>query len=156
MRGITTQADSTPVPADAPCIGVLKKGTEAPRSITGAKTDEAQSPVSFLRSGLHCAICGHVVTSSDQRVDVGGGHAHTFANPGGYIFHIGCFRTVPGCLISDEESTSFTWFSGYAWSFAACARCSGHLGWQFRSPSDRFFGLVLSRLIEKQDLTDAS
>jgi hypothetical protein len=78
-----------------------------------------------------------------------GMHEHTFANPHGIIYRIGCFRDAPGCVAFPEEVKEFTWFDGYAWAHAMCSRCGNHMGWKYRIEHDCFHGLVLDRLVEK-------
>jgi len=99
---------------------------------------------------LVCFKCGYPITSEDQRIEIIGSHAHTFANPSGIVFHIGCFARAPGTVTTREESADFTWFAGYAWSLCGCSLCGEHLGWRFRSEENIFFGLILDRLVEKQ------
>lgn len=45
-----------------------------------------------------------------------------------------------------EVTRAYTWFPGYAWRLALCAKCGLHLGWHYRSSGDDFFGLILNRL----------
>lgn len=99
---------------------------------------------------LLCRRCGHPVTSPRQRIEKGGSHRHTFANPSGIVFEIGCFGQADGCGPSGMASDEFSWFAGYHWQIVICRRCLDHLGWLFLSPGDRFFGLILDRLIESE------
>jgi hypothetical protein len=96
---------------------------------------------------LFCAACRHPITHQDQRIIVQGGHEHTFTNPQGITYHIGCFREAAGCAVAGEATTEFTWFSGYAWRIATCTHCQTHLGWCFQSGADYFHGLIVDRLI---------
>ena len=95
---------------------------------------------------LRCLKCGWEITTDRQRISIQDGHEHTFVNPGGYVYHIGCFREAPGCLESGEGSLEHTWFKGYAWRFAVCSSCLTHLGWSYGSDPDKFFGLILDSL----------
>ena len=95
---------------------------------------------------LVCARCGHTITHHSQRIAVDGAHAHTCTNPHGLTFHIGCFRDAPGCLPVGASTTEDTWFPGYAWRIADCAKCGAHLGWRFASSGDAFYGLIVDRL----------
>ena len=99
---------------------------------------------------LYCFICGQVITQSLQRIRVNGAHKHTFTNPGGYRFEIGCFRQAPGCEQVGEFTDFYSWFDGYTWSYAMCSSCRAHLGWIFRG-KDSFFGLVLDRLLTSKE-----
>jgi hypothetical protein len=89
------------------------------------------------------------VTSRDDAVEVAGKHRHTFFNPAGILFEIGCFGAASGCANEGTPTTEFSWFPGYAWRYSFCLACGAHLGWQFVSgDGPTFWGLVLSRLIE--------
>ncbi len=94
-----------------------------------------------------CRICGRGITRESARCAVGGTHAHTFANPAGQVFDIGCFHAAPGCVGEGPSTVEFTWFAGYRWRVVVCGGCRNHIGWQFISATDRFFGLILNRLI---------
>lgn len=94
-----------------------------------------------------CRQCLQIVTRPEERMEVDGSHVHTFANPQGIVFEIGCFRSVTGCGFSGSPSSEFTWFSGYQWRVAVCGGCLSHLGWLFQGGSgDSFCGLILNRL----------
>jgi hypothetical protein len=93
-----------------------------------------------------CRACRHAVTREEERIAMGSAHRHTFANPSGIVFEIGCFRNAPGCAAVGPLSAEFTWFAGYSWQIGVCAACRLHLGWRFVG-ADRFFGLILDRLI---------
>ena len=93
-----------------------------------------------------CRRCGRYITSGKQRISVNGSHEHTFANPEGILFHVGCFARVQGCSFAGEPTGEWSWFMGYAWSVAYCAGCGLHLGWRYSSADDVFHGLVLRSL----------
>jgi hypothetical protein len=98
---------------------------------------------------IRCAQCGHAVTSPRERIEVQGMHRHTFFNPYGIIFEIGCFRAAPGCGYAGPATEEFSWFPGYSWKVAVCNACLAHLGWQYSAPDrESFHGLVLDNLIE--------
>ena len=99
---------------------------------------------------LLCSLCGFTITTMKMKIRIQDSHVHTFANPYGYLYRIGCFLAAPGCRVDPAESTDFTWFSGYAWSIEVCGRCHTHMGWRFRSGSSCFHGLVLDRLSEER------
>ena len=98
-----------------------------------------------------CRQCHQAVTRPAERITVQGSHHHTFANPHGIVFEIGCFKTARGCGYAGLPSFEFTWFSGYAWRVCYCTLCLTHLGWIFIADSgDSFHGFILDRLIEPQ------
>lgn len=94
---------------------------------------------------LFCAACRYPITHQDERIAVQGGHEHTFTNPHGVTYHIGCFREAVGCTTIGESSLEYTWFKGYAWRIAICVHCRAHLGWLFEA-DDFFHGLIVNRL----------
>jgi len=98
---------------------------------------------------VRCRACGYAITSARHAVEVEGGHVHTFFNPAGILFEIGCFDQAPGCVVSGVPTSEFAWFRGMSWRYASCGACGRHLGWQFLAPAGTgFFGLILDRLTE--------
>ncbi len=105
--------------------------------------------VTTLPPDLVCATCDHGITSAASRTERSGAHAHAFANPEGQRFEIGCFAAAPGVVLVGYEILAYTWFPGFAWTVALCARCALQLGWRYRSEAGAvFFGLILERLRE--------
>jgi len=103
---------------------------------------------------LYCFVCGEPVTRVELRIAILGSHRHTFTNPGGFVYEIGCFAEAEGCEEAGEPTEVFTWFPGYAWHFAFCSDCGTHLGWAYQSGSETpelFFGLILNRLVSGRD-----
>lgn len=94
-----------------------------------------------------CAFCHHVISHPRFKMDMDGAHCHTFANPHGIVFEIGCFTSAPGCLTAGDPSGEFSWFKGYQWKIAACKGCQAHNGWQFVSGTHQFFGLILDKIV---------
>ena len=143
-RGIRSHASSWQ-PVDV--VWCLQRGRfsqQTPTQETGL--DDAEHPDE--EDVLYCAKCRAPITSRRHRITVNERHEHVFANPAGYIFHIGCFQEARGCMIAGEETDYFTWFPGYAWRYALCGQCITLLGWAFRSPDALFFGLILDKLLE--------
>lgn len=111
-----------------------------------AANKERQSEKDDAR--LLCANCGCVITSPSQRISVDGSHHHTFTNPVGLVFEIGCFRDAPGCRQAGSATGDWTWFDGFIWRIAVCRQCQSHLGWSYQSnDSEGFFGLIVDRLV---------
>ncbi len=111
------------------------------------KEHEAQSPAE--EAYILCRQCRQAITRPAERIDVQGAHRHTFANPHGLVFEIGCFKNAVGCGYAGAATDEFTWFAGYRWRVCFCATCLTHLGWIFSSPGgSAFHGLILDRLIE--------
>ena len=100
---------------------------------------------------LACAECRQRITTDAARIVVDGHHEHTFANPYGYAYHIGCFVTAVGLVGVGLPSAEFAWFAGRTWQIETCARCRAHLGWLFRGTGDSFHALILEGLIEIEE-----
>lgn len=99
-----------------------------------------------------CRQCGHAITRPDQAISVDGAHRHTFANPHGAVYEIGCFGSANGCAAVGPASDEFTWFKGFFWRIAVCRGCQIHLGWLFESMAmSRFYGLIVDRLAVAND-----
>jgi len=95
-----------------------------------------------------CRQCRQGVTDPEQRITAQGGHRHTFANPHGIVFEIGCFHEVRNCGVLGAPTAEFSWFSGFRWQIVICGTCLTHLGWLFSSDApEHFFGLILDRLV---------
>jgi hypothetical protein len=124
-------------PGRPPDLPALKPRTEA--------ADE-QSPLEGVY--LLCRACLHPIARPEDRISVQGRHVHTFANPHGILFEIGCFQNAPGCGTVGPASDEFTWFSGHRWRVCLCAACLAHLGWAFLAAANAFYGLIIDRLIE--------
>jgi len=99
-----------------------------------------------------CRQCLNPITPKSARIVVNGAHQHTFANPHGIVFDIGCFKEAEGCGAVGSPTDEFVWFAGYMWQVALCRACLAHLGWFFTSAvDDSFFGLIMDHLIESGD-----
>ena len=110
------------------------------------KSETERDATSRDDDALRCAVCEHRITSASYRVERSGAHEHTFVNPGGFVHTIGCFIAAPGCIHIGDPHSAFTWFPGFAWQIALCARCRTHLGWVFRCTPDQFHGLILTAI----------
>ena len=96
-----------------------------------------------------CRQCLNPITPKSARIIINGAHQHTFANPHGIVFDIGCFNHAEGCGAVGTPTDEFTWFAGYMWRVAICRACLSHMGWLFTSQDlEGFFGLILDHLIE--------
>src|SRR5262245_63046183 len=120
---------------------------------TGAAPETLERPSVEDRAGddrgrvLACARCATAVTTTAARRTMAGSHEHTFANPHGIVFRIGCFAEA-SCRAEGEPSRYWTWFPGFDWRTEWCLLCGQHLGWVFESAAARFHGLVLDRLVQ--------
>ncbi len=125
-----------------------KKGNSLPESVVEDETEEKATETKQL---ILCRQCLQVITSASERIEMQGSHKHTFANPHGLVYEIGCFRSVTGCGYAGPPAAEFSWFPGYSWRVSVCSGCLTHLGWLFISQgSESFSGLILDRLIEPE------
>ena len=97
---------------------------------------------------IFCKNCNKLITRAEQKIQVSGSHTHTFFNPAGLIFELGCFQKAPGATQAGETTSEFSWFAGHVWRFAFCGGCGEHLGWHYETGESSFFGLILAHLME--------
>jgi len=78
----------------------------------------------------------------------------TYLNPHGLACAIVTLARAGNLSLSDHASTENTWFEGYAWRPASCARCDLFLGWRFEARQGgepaRFYGLLEARLTAEE------
>jgi hypothetical protein len=119
------------------------------KTFVNSLTDEEEDKKNQETEQIVCRQCKHIITKPEERIQVNGSHQHTFANPSGLLFEIGCFQTANGCGYMDQTTKEYTWFSGYSWRIAVCGKCLTQLGWLFSSSigSSSFYGLILNKLV---------
>lgn len=110
------------------------------------KSESARDAGTTDDEAVRCAVCDHRISERAYRIEMAGGHEHTFVNPHGIAFVIGCFVAAPGCIHLGATEEAFSWFPGYSWQVAACARCRSHVGWIYRLAGQQFHGLILAAL----------
>lgn len=96
-----------------------------------------------------CRQCLQLITIESERIEIGGAHQHTFANPAGLLFQIGCFGSAQGCAPAGPPETRWSWFAGYRWQAVLCSSCLVHLGWRYTGAAGTFYGLILHRLLQE-------
>jgi cereblon len=83
------------------------------------------------------------------------GTSGVYVNPHGYLHEVVTVRRAKNVLVSGPPTTEFTWYAGYAWEIAWCARCRNHVGWMFTAVAGgdppRFFGLRRDAIAEGGD-----
>lgn len=123
---------------------------QAERAVKGTVKTSAREKSRNSDRGriIVCRACGFPITQASSKIEMNGKHKHTFSNPRGYVFQIGCFASARGIMNQGEPTTEFTWFSGFAWKFSLCFQCFTHLGWFFQSSDRGFYGLILDNIIE--------
>jgi hypothetical protein len=135
--------DPRPVPRAVSLKSEAERGTGG-LAVTGPEAADSEPRGRVLA----CAACQRPITSDAGRITVAGRHEHTFANPFGYAYHIGCFSTAGGLTRVGPASAEFAWFVGHTWQIEQCTGCGEHLGWLFRGSASAFHGLILDRLVE--------
>jgi hypothetical protein len=126
---------------------VIPKNIEgvSSKTITSSQKQESTDQDKLLL----CRQCLQVITHQSLRVVINGAHEHTFANPNGFVFEIGCFQSAIGCGYVGQPTDEFSWFAGFMWQVAVCGSCLTHVGWLFTASSIKcFIGLILDRLVE--------
>ena len=123
---------------------------ESPSVVTATGTRTRAKP-QRRKPRLHCAICGHPITSNEHLSLIAGVTRHVFTNPHGIEFCIACFSAAPGCFIAGDPTETDTWFPSYSWSMAHCSECRSQLGWFFQNlDGDTFYGLRVELLEERE------
>ena len=117
----------------------------------GKQPDEDLLESVVLKRAILCRLCRVIITSSERKISQAGKYEHTFVNPQGVVFTIGCYSAAPGTTVFGTPSREFSWFQGYSWRFAACSNCQEHLGWYFeKTAKEGFWGLIVNKLIEEE------
>ena len=96
-----------------------------------------------------CNACGGLVADGRAKTVVGGAFAHSFINPAGMIFRVGCFAEAPGARATGEASEHWSWFAGFKWQAGLCVACGRHLGWFFTGGERGFVALILDAVSER-------
>ena len=122
-----------------------EKSTAGPVDVPDVERDDKTGTRN--KKSLLCRRCRTVITNSSHETAVNGSHLHTFFNPAGVIYEIGCFQQARGCVIHGPPNDEFSWFKGYVWQYAVCIACRDHLGWFFSSDDSIFYGLITDKLI---------
>ncbi len=126
-------------------------------SSTDKKTQVNHKQQDILEHGkaVRCAYCKTVITYQGNAEQVQGKHVHSFINPGGFEFTIGCYRRA-WCKIMGLPMLEWSWFKPYTWQYALCPQCQELLGWFYHNAPDNssFYGLILDRIIIEQSASD--
>lgn len=134
-------------PQPLPAVFWLKTPA-APERGGGTDPDSAVQEELEDERLILCRECLFPITREEEQSEMAGAGQHTFANPAGIVFTIGCFSAAEGCATVGPSSEEFTWFPGFDWRVAICRGCLTHLGWHFAAPSGAaFWGLILDHLI---------
>lgn len=135
----------TGIGATEPRLDVLQRQAGGPEDgVKAGQREQRTGP----GAALVCARCAHAVTTTAERIEVDGSHEHSFVNPGGIRFRIGCFAQAQ-CRGEGGFSEEFTWFPGHSWRIQVCPGCRELLGWFYKAEGSRFYGLILVQLREQ-------
>ncbi len=126
----------------------FREKSEKPQGVSSILTQSVEEDEKKAEKVLRCKQCDAAITRAKDRVSRAEKHLHTFFNPAGIVYEIGCFRRASGCHVEGVRSTEFSWFADYSWQISFCSSCSKHLGWFFSGRDDTFFGLIVDRLRE--------
>ena len=135
---------------EPPVFHSVRSRQPGPSTNTGKKEAPGETPFDAPAEKplIRCRSCGHGIADPDDRIAVDGAHIHTFANPHGIVFEIGCFSLADGCTVAGRFTDDFSWFRGFQWRLCACSACLTHLGWEYASTGGSgFFGLILDNLL---------
>ncbi len=126
----------------------LKEGSPQLKPVLNSRSNVDTDQNKKFEKYLICKACENKITTLADKTKIDGTFQHSFLNPAGQVFEIGCFTDAIGCSIAGIPTSEWTWFSDYSWQIAICASCSSHLGW-FYSGNKKlsFFGLILDTLI---------
>lgn len=130
----------------------LWRGRGEPSPEIPQKSETRQNERERQSSGqekLVCRQCLQFITTIAERIEIQGDHRHTFSNPAGLLFQIGCFRRAKGCEPASRQEAEWSWFRGYTWQVVLCSSCATHMGWRYESRRDFFYGLILHRLMQE-------
>lgn len=130
-----------------PFFYLFRDSAETPHGRQSSQTRTSAAPKEKPEETLICSECRQVITRPADRISVEGIFQHTFSNPHGIVYEIGCFQSVIGCSQVGPPSNEFSWFKGYQWRILICIGCKVHIGWSFSNGENGFYGLILDRLI---------
>ncbi|GBG76201.1 hypothetical protein CBR_g21950 [Chara braunii] len=81
---------------------------------------------------MKCRQCRAVIArKNDVFVMSTEGPISTFVNAHGCVHETMTLQRATGLELEGEPETENSWFPGYAWTIAHCARCRTHMGWRF-------------------------
>jgi hypothetical protein len=131
----------------------IPRGKRASAGELGRKAQSGSQPVVDDPRALRCRSCGTPITHPDALFAMRHASAvQVFPNPAGIVYEVLTARYAAGLILSGPPTTEFTWFAGYAWQVASCARCGVHLGWRYTAvhggEPPLFYGLLRQRLTD--------
>ena len=118
------------------------------------KLQKAQKALQKKRRLLFWKTCGKLISDMRYLTSVDGGSPNrVFRNPNGDLYEIITLFDCEGLQDTSPPILEETWFPGYPFVLH-CSSCLTHLGWRWenlgRIPS-LFYGLILKRLVEKEN-----
>ncbi len=111
------------------------------------KTNQRDCANDEFNEDILCLHCDTSITANKYKIIQHNNHHHTFANPSGKRYTLGCFSDAQNTKSIGRPTEEWSWFSGYAWTICLCANCNTHLGWRFDKPGEQsFFAFILDQL----------
>ncbi|KPA14636.1 hypothetical protein MHK_005170 [Candidatus Magnetomorum sp. HK-1] len=144
MTGLLSQ---TVYPVSFPIFRAFQQFKKKSLQKIQARLSELTKDKETVDNNLYCVFCRHQISSLNFTIQINGNHHHMFTNPQGIAFEISCFSQAPGCAQTGTPTLEYTWFHGYNWRYALCAKCQMHLGWFYQSDNHNFYGLIMKSLI---------
>ena len=112
--------------------------------------DDDEGPV------LVCRACGTTVARLSWVAAVDNGPTHrVFFNPEGVMMKVITLRATTNVRAMGVPTEEFSWFPGYAWTYAYCDGCRRQLGWRFTAVGAAvpalFWGLLETAVQEQEE-----
>lgn len=109
---------------------------------------------------LRCRACRcRIARKSDALNMSTEGIVGVFVNEHGFVHQTMTLRTVRrrGLSLVGRPTAENSWFPGYAWTIANCARCMQHMGWRFSAVRSglaprEFWGIRRANLVDGANL----
>ena len=112
---------------------LLREPAGAPPPASGPHETADDEVEAGARGWYACAACAARLAREDWVLESSSAAPLVFANPHGRFFELLLVSHVIGGVFDRQATTEFTWFTGYAWRVAGCARCRAHIGWHFEA-----------------------
>ncbi|MCS6914930.1 MAG: cereblon family protein [Myxococcales bacterium] len=135
-----------------PFLSLLRSSGPEPKRAPDRAPIAQDEDAASVRRPICCRSCGAVIADAADLLHPVEGQGQVFFNPYGILHEVVTVRHTRGVLPRGPATTEFTWFAGYAWRHAHCARCDAHLGWHYEAVSSEatppsFWGLRRSEII---------
>lgn len=125
----------------------------AASSKAAAKERPADERAAERKRPILCRRCGEELSDGSAVFAMtSGGSSEVFVNPHGVLHEVVTVHWARNLIVAGPPTTEFTWYPGYAWEIAYCARCREHSGWAFTAVAggapSRFWALRRVAIVE--------